>query len=69
MLEQHERGDHFASHLVGPTHDAALRDGRMLQKRALDLDRAETMRGDLDDLVGTSGEPEVAVVIDVGGVA
>ncbi len=68
-LEQHERGDDFAAHLVGPSHDAAFGDRWMLQEGALDLDRAETMCGDLDHFVGAPGKPEVSIAIHVRGVA
>ena len=41
----------------------------MREERALDFDRAEAVRGDLDDLVGAAAEPEVAVLVDVRRVA
>ena len=44
-------------------------DGRVAQERRLDLDRPDPVIGDLDDLVGAPGEPDVAVLVDVGGVA
>ena len=55
VLQQDERGDHFAARLVGPADDAAFGDGWMREERALDFDRAEAMRGDLDHFVGAPG--------------
>ena len=43
-FEHHERRDHLAAQLVGPADDAGLGDRRVLQERALDLDRADAMR-------------------------
>src|SRR5256885_16546836 len=36
----------------------------MTKERGLDLDRADAMVGDLDDLVGAAAEPHVAVLVD-----
>src|SRR5688500_5095762 len=69
VLQQHERGDYLATRLVRPADDAAFGDGRVRDHRAFDLDGPEPVRGDLDDLVGTAAEPEVAVVIHVGRIA
>ena len=68
-LEHDERRDDLAAQLVRAARGAGLGDRRMAQERGLHLDRAEAVRGDLDDLVGTAGEEGVAVVVDVGRVA
>ena len=68
-LEDDERGDDFAAQLVRRRRHAGLGDGRVSQEGRLDLDRADPMAGDLDDLVRATREPDVAVVVDVGRVA
>src|SRR5207247_5415719 len=40
------------------------RDGGVTEERGLDLDRADPVIGDLDDLVGATAEPHVAVSVD-----
>ena len=69
VLQQDERRNHFAAHLVGTADHAAFGDRRMLQARALHLDGADAVAGNLDDLVGAAAEPDVAVLVDVRGVA
>ena len=69
VLQHDERRDHLAARLVRPADDAALGHGRVREERALHFDRADAVRGDLDDLVGAAAEPEVAVLVDVGRVA
>src|SRR5439155_20719284 len=69
LLQDDEGGDDLAAQLVGPAGDAGLGDGGVLHERALDLDGADAVRGDLDDLVGPPAEPHVAVLVDGGGVA
>ena len=69
VLEHDEGGDHLAAQLVRTARDAGLGDGAMAQDGALDLDGADAVRGDLDDLVGAAAEPDVAVLVDLGGVA
>src|SRR3989442_1765583 len=64
LLQYDERGDHLPAKLVRPAGDAGLGDGGMPQERGLDLDRADAVIGDLDDLVGTAREPDVAVLVD-----
>jgi hypothetical protein len=46
-----------------------LGDGRVLDQGALDLERADQVAGGLDDVVGASDEPEVAVGVASGEVA
>ena len=68
-LQGDERRDDLAAQLVRHAGHARFGDGRVAQERRLDLDRADPVIGDLDDLVGATGEPDVAVLVDVGGVA
>ncbi len=69
MLQQDERRNHFAAKFVGTADHAALGHRRVLQARALDLDGADAVAGNLDDLVGAAAEPHVAVLVNVRGVA
>ena len=69
MLEDDERGDHLAANLVRPSGHARLGNGRVLEEGGLDLDRADSVGGDLDHLVRPAGDPDVAVLVDVRRVA
>src|SRR5439155_26915242 len=64
LLQDNERRDHLTAKLVRTPRHPRLRDGGMPKERGLDLDRADTVVGDLDDLVGASAEPDIAVRID-----
>jgi hypothetical protein len=67
-LEDDERADHFAAKRIGPARDGGLGDRGMLEESRLDLDRADSVVRDLDDLVRPADEPDVAVLVDVRGV-
>ena len=67
--QRDERLDDLAAQLVRDAGDARLGDRRMPQERRLDLDRPDPVVGDLDDLVGPAGEPDVAVLVLVRGIA
>ena len=54
---------------IGSRRNAGFGDGGMGQKRRLNLHGADAMSRNLDDLVGATGEPDVAVFIHVGGVS
>jgi hypothetical protein len=69
VLQHDEGGDDLAPQLVGPADGAAFGHGRMREEGALHFDGAEPVRGNLDDLVGASREPEVAVLVHVRRVA
>src|SRR5439155_3488085 len=69
LLENDERGDDLPSQGVGAARDAGLGDGRVPKEGGLDLDRSYSMVGDLDDLVGATREPHVAVLVDRRGIA
>ncbi len=69
LPEHHERRDDLAAQLVRAAGDARLGHRRVREEGRLDLDRADAVVGDLDDLVGAAGEPDVAVLVDVCRVA
>ena len=58
-----ERLDDLAAVEIGHAHDRALGDGGMLEERALDLERADAIRGGDDHVVRPPDEPEVAVLV------
>src|SRR3712207_9525934 len=55
--------------MVRPAEDTRLGDRRVTQEGGLHFDRTDAVAGDLDDLVGAAAEPEVAVLVDRGGIA
>src|SRR5215204_7015242 len=64
-----KRRNHFPPEAVRPTRDSGLGDRRVPQEGCFDLDGADPVSGDLDDLVGPPAEPVVAILVDGGGVA
>ena len=54
---------------IGARHDRRLDDRRVLEQRALDLERADAVAGRDDDVVGAADEPEVAVLVAARAVA
>ena len=56
--------DHLAAQIIRTSDDGAFGDRRVFQACALDFDGADAMTGDLDNLVGTAAEPDVAVLVD-----
>src|SRR6185369_16200459 len=62
-------GDRLALELVGPSDDGRFRDGGMADQRAFHFHRAETMPGDVHDVVDAAHDPEVAVRVAPGAVA
>src|SRR2546430_9296972 len=66
--ERDERLDDLATELVRHAGDARLGDRRVAEERGLDLDRPDPVVGDLDDLVSSTGEPDIAVGVHVRGV-
>src|SRR5215468_6238852 len=69
LLEHDEGGDDLAAQLIRAAGHAGLRYGRMLQARRFDLDRADAMSRNVEDLVRAAGEPDIPVFIDVRGVS
>ncbi len=51
------------------TGNGALHDGGMLHQNAFNFKRADTITGRLNDVVGSSNIPEIAVLILPGSVA
>jgi hypothetical protein len=68
LFERDESRDHFHPHRVGAAGHGGLGDGRVVQEGGLHLDGAQAVTGDLDDLIGPAAEPQVAVVVELGGV-
>ncbi len=68
LFEHHECRDHFAAEFVGPANDARFRDRRMAKQGGLDFDGANAMTGNLDDLVGTAGKPNITILVDLCGI-
>ena len=64
-----QRGDACALDVVGHADDRGLDDGRVGDERRLDLHGAHAMARDVDDVVDTAHDPEVAVGIAAGAVA
>ena len=48
--------------LVREAHDGGLADRRVLHECALDLSRAQTMTGHIDDVIDTPSDPQVSVL-------
>ena len=59
----------FADDRIGLADDARLGDGRVLEQRALDLERADQVPGRLDHVIRPTDEPEVAITVALGQVA
>src|SRR5438477_5573865 len=64
LLQHDERRYDLAAEFVGAPRHTGLGDRGVSEERGLDLDGADTVVGDLDDLVGASAEPDIAVRID-----
>jgi hypothetical protein len=54
---------------VGSSDDGGLGDGLVVHERRLDLHGAQTVPGDVEDVVEAALDPEVPVLVDEGGVA
>ncbi len=69
VLQRHERLDDLHRHRVRLADDAGLGDRRVLDQRALDLERPDEVARGVDHVVGAADEPEVAVRVLAGAVA
>src|SRR5262245_9764380 len=69
FLHGHKRRDPLSFDLVRPADDSRLGHFRMVDERALDLHRPNTMSGDIQDVVDTPEQPIVAVGIHTRAVA
>ena len=67
--EHDERLDDVAPELVGLAYDPCLDDCGMLNQGALDLERSDPLTSGLDHIVGAPDIPEVAVLVNLRGVA
>src|SRR6185436_21179393 len=61
--EHDERLHDVAAALVGRGHGGGLLYGRVLDARRLDLERADSVPGRDDHVVGAAGVPDVAVLV------
>src|SRR5215212_10782039 len=68
-LEHYEQHDTLALDRVGHADRGGLRDGRVADRRRLDLGWAEPLAGDLDGVVGAALDEPEAVLVDGGPIA
>jgi hypothetical protein len=68
ILDGDEGVDGLAGKVVSNTNDGGFGDGGVLDERGLDLSGGQTVTGDVDDVVDTSADPVVAVVVTSGSV-
>src|ERR1700741_4198946 len=64
-----EGGDHLAQSLVGQADDGDLTHRRVKRQTALDLDGRDVLAAADDHVVDAAGDEEIAILIDVSGVA
>src|SRR5437762_6218424 len=64
-----EGGDDLAPAVVGQADDRNLGDARVAREGVLDLDRIDVLAAGDDHVVDPPGHPEVAVLVEVAGVA
>jgi hypothetical protein len=69
VLDGHEGVDGLARQLVVDAHHGRLGHGLVLDQRRFDLRRGEPVAADVDDVVDSSADPVVALVITPGAVA
>ena len=67
-VEHDDHVDRIALDLVRQTDRGALGDGRVGADGSFDLGGADAMTGHLDDVVGTTNDPDVTVLVDTGRV-
>src|SRR5205807_7697798 len=60
--------DRLPGSLVAPATDCGLGHLGMVDEGALDLDRRDSMPGDVHDIVDAAKQPEVAVLVHAGAV-
>jgi hypothetical protein len=63
VLDGDESVDSLAGKVVSHANDGSLGDGVVLNERGLDLGSGQTVTGDVDDIVDTSADPVVTVVV------
>ena len=67
--QRDERLHDLTAQIVGLADHAGLGDRGMRHQRGFDFERADALARGVDDVVGAALEPEVAVLVDVRGVA
>ena len=65
LFEQDEGGNDFSPCAVRTPDNAAFGHGRMFQAGTFDFNSADTMSGDFDDLIRSSTEPDIAIIVDM----
>lgn len=68
ILDGDESVDSLAGKVVSDTDNSGFSDGGVLNERGLDLGGGQAVTGDVDDIVDTSADPVVAVVVTSGSV-
>ena len=69
VLQRDERRDRLALELMRPADDRRLRNGGMIDQRALHFHGADAVTGDVEHVVDAPQDPPVPVVIQLGAVA
>lgn len=68
-LESDEGVDSLAGKLVGGTNDSGLGNTRVLDQSRLDFSGTQTVTRDVDDIVNTTLDPDVAVLVPSSTIA
>src|SRR5947209_3029970 len=61
--ESHEAGDRLSFNFVRPPNNGCLGHLGMMYQRALDLHGAQSMAGHIQDVVDSSHDPKVTVIV------
>jgi hypothetical protein len=69
VLDGDESVDSLASEVVSNANDGGFGDSGVLDQSGFDLGGGETVTGYVDDVVDTSADPVVAIVVTSGSVA
>lgn len=69
VFDGDESVDGLAGEVVSNADNGGFGDSGVLDERGFDLGGGETVAGDVDDVVDTSADPVVAVVVTSGSVA
>src|SRR5262245_8263889 len=67
--KRNEGDDALAFQLIGATDDSSFSDSWMAYQRTLDFHCSNTMTRDIDHIINTAHDPEVAVFISPGAIA
>ena len=69
LLRHHDSATTLAQPLVGIGHNGNLADGGMLVEKRLDLHDRNILAAANDHVLRPAGDPDVALIIDLGEVA